>query len=149
MRTQHKWRGQPVFAAGYLLKCNEHYLLIKERGKWSDLGGKCERCDKTPRETARREAAEESLDTFPDVSTLVHREFYNHKSKYLLYVVEVCTMHEVQEPLAWVRAPRRHSLHPRLRYHPRRLAFMKRPSAIPTWSYKDPPERKHHAHRHR
>ena len=38
MRTQHKWRGQPVFAAGYLLKCNDHYLMIKERGKWSGLG---------------------------------------------------------------------------------------------------------------
>ena len=134
MRTQHKWRGQPVYAAGYLLKHNDYYLLIKERDKWSDLGGKCERTDRTPKETARREAAEESLDTFPDVSSLPHEEFYNRKSKYLLYVVQVDEMCTVQEPLAWVRNPPRHALHPRLRYHPRRLSFMRRRSAIPYMS---------------
>jgi len=132
MRTQHKWYGKPVYAAGYLLKHKNNYLMIKERGKWSDLGGKCERCDKNPRETARREAAEESKDTFPDVSTLPHQEFYNRKSKYLLYVVEMEEMCAVEEPLAWVHNPNRNMLHPRLKYHPRRLSFMRRkPSAIP------------------
>ena len=106
--------------------------MIKERGKWSDLGGKCERCDKTPRETARREAAEESKDTFPDVSSLPHQEYYSRKSKYLLYVVEMEEMCAVEEPLAWVHNPNRNMLHPRLKYHPRRLSFMRRkPSAIP------------------
>lgn len=132
MRTQHKWRGQPVFAAGYLLRCKNNYLLIREKGRWSDLGGKCERCDRTPRETARREAEEESKNTFPDISSLPHEEFYNRKSKYLLYVVDVEDMCDVQHPLCWVRDPPRNTLHPRLRYHPRRLSFMRRrPSAIP------------------
>ena len=127
------WKGKPVRAAGYLLQCGDQYLMIKEKGKWSDLGGKCESSDRTPIETARREAAEESNDTFPDVSNLPYKEYYSHKSKYLLFVVQVPETFEVASPLAWVKHPRRHQLHARLRYHPRRMAFMKPRSAIPKW----------------
>ena len=127
------WKRQPVRAAGYLLRCNDKFLMIREKKRWSDLGGKCERGDRSPVDTAWREAQEESNGIFPDIRHLEHVCYYNRQSKYLLYVVPVEEEFEVQAPLAWIKAPPRQELHPRLRYHRRRLSIFRIRSAIPYW----------------
>lgn len=124
MRQRFKWRDQEVCAAGYLLRCGDRFLMIRESKGWSDLGGKCESCDASARATAAREASEESAGTFPDVEGLPARVLYNARAKYLLHVVEVAECAEVSAPLAWVSAPAPKELHPRLRYFSgRRAAF--------------------------
>ena len=133
IHNMFRWRRKPVSAAGYLLRCQDKYLMIREKEKWSDLGGKCERGDRSPIDTAWREAQEESNGIFPDIRQREHECYYNRHSKYLLYVVPVEETFDVAPPLAWIKAPERKDLHPRLRYHKRRLSIFRIRSAIPFW----------------
>ena len=138
MRKQFLWHGEVVQAAGYLLRCGREFLMIHEQAGWGDLGGKSEYEDGSPRETAAREAAEESKDSFPDVSELPCKEYYNRRSKYLLHVVDVDSKTRVSSPLGWVKAPRLTDLHPRLRYHPQAREIFGRRSAIPYFPARRP-----------
>ena len=77
-----------------ILKHKNNYLMIKER-KWSDLGVNARDVIK-PAETA--DARPQNQKTRSQMFHTPHQEFYNRKSKYLLYVVEMkrCA---VEEPL--------------------------------------------------
>ena len=98
--------GQPVRAAGilfyYLYHGRRYYLFRRERGRWSDIGGKTEQEDTSPLDTAIRECVEETnghmfsachtnKQCLDHAKQLVARQqpswYYDTRAKYLVYTV--------------------------------------------------------------
>lgn len=106
-RPTFYYRSKPVRAAGILLWTNYGNrtlrLFNKCQGKFEDMGGKTDRGDRGPMDTAIREACEETNNhifsphhTQQECAQLLYDHIldfsdvqYNERSKYLLYRVKV------------------------------------------------------------
>jgi hypothetical protein len=155
LRPTFTYNGEPVRAGGCLFYANInneiYYLLRKGKRDWGDIGGKTDQRDKCITDTIVREVIEETNHSLMGDSHTVDEAtkalrfiidktskniFYNKKSKYVLFVLEVPPkiyhmdnkrfgLQEETEDwtmkhyYSWVQKKniKRHLLHARLRYH--------------------------------
>jgi hypothetical protein len=89
----------PISAGGvlfYRINRDIHdleFLLIKNREKYEDLGGRCDACDISIKHTVSREVEEESNKIFNKARVIYalddSKAIYFRHSKYIIYLVEL------------------------------------------------------------
>lgn len=102
MRPTFDHCGNPVRAAGVLVRCDGRMLLRRVEGRYEDVGGKTDPRDTCALDTAVREAVEETDGKLLDPddthaqcadklrALLAHcTTHYNPRSKYLCHVLHV------------------------------------------------------------
>ena len=109
-RPTFYYYDKPIRAGGILFykitNNNKYFLVIEEKGKYSDLGGKTEEYDENIYDTISREVYEESNGFFNkneiyDMIIKKNNEEYLENAKYLLFIIELNINNNINN-LQWI-----------------------------------------------